>query len=190
MVNQAPPDEEDRRHDYAKAFKGFSCGLTSTQRAAANGAASPDWQGSKTFALPVNADNPAYSSEDEDEVIKTLDELAQMRGALPKIALWLNDKIGTLDMVLVQQQFRMAVARICDSKNSRCEAHLVSLAIGLNLSDNANGFAIAQHFGLTPQTFHDLLSKTCLALGVAKPLSKIKKDRYLKTQYKHSASKK
>ena len=190
-VLEQSKDGQDRlrRDSYANEFATFSSGLNGEQRKTAGGAAKADWDGKKTFSLPVNSDNPAFSTDDDDEVISTLNELAGMKGALPKIALWLNDKIG-LDMVLVQEQFRLAVARICDAKDARREAYLVSLAIGLNLSGNANGFAYARHFGITPQTFHENLCDTCLAIGVKKPLAKINKDRYRKTQYSHSLKKK
>jgi hypothetical protein len=177
-----------RRSDYASEFSSFSSGLTGAQRKTAAGAAKADWDGRRTFALPVTSDHPAFSTDPDDPIVVTLDELAAMKGALPKIALWLNDKIG-IDAVLVQERLRLVVARICDAKYARLEAHLVSLAIGLNLSVNANGFAIAQHFGLTPQTFHEKLGDTCTALGLPKPLAKVKKDRYRKTQYSHSLRK-
>lgn len=181
--------EGQRRNGYATEFKEFANGLNGSDRKTAGHASKPDWDGRRTFALPVNADNPAFSTDSDDPIFSTLDELAAIKGALPKIALWLNDKIG-LDMVCVQERFRLAIARICDAKDSRREAHLVSLAIGLNLSGNSNGFAIARHFGLTPQTFHEVLGDTCKALGLPKPLAKVKKDRYRKTQYSHSLRKK
>jgi hypothetical protein len=180
--------EGQRRNGYASEFKDFANGLNGSDRKTAGSASKPDWDGKRAFALPVNADSAAFSTDPDDPVFVTLDELSELRGSLPKIALWLNDKIG-LDMVSVQERFRLAIARICDAKDSRREAHLVSLAIGLNLSGNANGFEIARHFKLRPQTFHEALSDTCKCLGVAKPLAKVKKDRYRKTQYSHSIKK-
>lgn len=161
-------------------------------RAKINGSASPDWQSSRTFALPVNAESGAYRTDEADPVIETLNELAGLRGALPKIALWLSDRMpaGAQGSTHAIEQFRLSVARICEAKNSRLEAHLISLAIGLNLRGNANGYAIASHFGLTPQTIHEMLGETCGALGMEKPLAKANKERYSRTQHRHNIRKK
>jgi hypothetical protein len=94
--------------------------------------------------------------------------------------------MGGLDFVKSFEQFRAAVARISEAKNPRLEADVVALAIGMNLRGNANGFAIARHYGLSPQAFHEYLDDTCKALGLPKPLSKVKTDRYRATQYRHN----
>lgn len=177
--------ERARRDQYHSAFLDFSGSLSAAQRRAAGAGAKSEWAGRKTFALPVQADSPAYSSDPDDPVEEVLNELESIKGALPKIALWLNDRMGGLDTVKALERFRIAVARICEAKNPRLEAHCISLAIGMNLSGNANGFAVARHFRLTPQALHEMLGETCAALGVDKPLSKVKKDRYSATQYRH-----
>lgn len=182
--------ERTRRDQYHTAYKDFAGALTAPQRRAINGSASPDWANRKTFALPVQADSPAYSSDPDDPISEVLGELEGINGALPKIALWLNDRMGGLDMVKSLERFRIAVARICEAKNPRLEAHCISLAIGMNLHGNANGFAVARHFRLTPQALHEMLGETCAALGVDKPLSKMKKDRYSATQYRHNLRRK
>jgi hypothetical protein len=184
------PDEQQRqrRQAYEGAFPDFVAGLTSDERRAVNGSGRPDWQGTRTFALPVVSDNPAYRTEDSDGIVETLEELLEIDGAQAKIACWLNDRFsaGPLSVILPMEQFRTAIARICEAKNPRLEATLVGLAIRMNLSGNANGFSISSHFGLTPQTFHECLAATCAALGVEKPLSKINKERYKNTQHRHS----
>lgn len=171
------------------AFPGFTAQLTATQRKAINGSASPAWETRKTFAYPVNPDSPAYTSEDGCPVVEVLNELSETRGALPKIALWLHDRMGGLDAVQAVERLRIAVTRICEAKNPRLEAQLAALAIGMNLDGNNNGFEIARHFGLTPQAFHEILGDTCSALGLPKPLAKMKTDRYRKTQYTHNLPK-
>jgi hypothetical protein len=189
---EAGPDELERvrRNGYVAAFRPFAAGLTPAQRKTLNGSARPDWQGSRTFALPVVPDNPAYKTDVEDVIFSTLDELAVIRGAMPKIAVWLNDRMRGLDVVLGLERFRLAVARICEAKNPRREAEMVSLALGMNLRGNSNGFDIAQHFGLSPQALHEILGDTCKSLGLPKPLAKVKKDRYRKTQYSHKLTRK
>lgn len=177
--------ERTRRDQYHSAYQSFAGGLSAADRRVAPGAAKPDFAGRKTYAFPVQADSPAYSSEPDDPVDEILNELEDIKGALPKIALWLNDRMGGLDTVKALERFRIAVARICEAKNPRLEAHCISLAIGMNLSGNSNGFAVARHFRLTPQALHEMLGETCAALGVVKPLSKVKKDRYSATQYRH-----
>lgn len=179
-----------RKASYARAYPAFVASLTPAERARINGTAKPDWQSSRTFALPVNAESPAYRTDDDDPVLEVLNELSGVKGALPKIALWLNDKMGSLDPLLALEQFRVSIARICEAKNPRLEAYMVSLAIGMNLRGNANGFKIAQHFGLSPQALHEILGDTCKALGLPKPLAKVKKDRYRTTQYSHNLRKK
>lgn len=177
--------ERTRRDQYNSAYREFAGGLSGADRRAGGAATKPDFAGRKTFSLPVQADSPAYSSDPDDPVDEVLNELEGIKGSLPKIALWLNDRMGGLDTVKALERFRIAVARICEAKNPRLEAHCISLAIGMNLSGNANGFAVARHFRLTPQALHEMLGETCAALGVAKPLSKVKKDRYSATQYRH-----
>jgi len=180
-----PASESSRRSSYESAFPTFAAALTPSQRRGLNGSTSAAWENQKTFALPVNPDSPAYSSDEPDPVIEALEEIAAIRGAMAKIALWVNDQTGGLDMVRALDRFRIAVARICESKNPRLEAYMVSLAIGLNLRGNSNGSAIAHHFRLKPQQLHELLGDTCQALGLPKPLAKAKKDRYAKTQHRH-----
>lgn len=182
--------QNGRRRAYDAAFRSFSSRLTPSQRKSINGSASPDWQDSRTFALPVTADSPAYRTESEDEVIEALREIAALKGALPKMALFISDQMGGIDLTRAFEQFRTAIARICDAKDARIEACMVSLAIGLNLGGSVNGFRIAQHFGLSPQTLHEMLAETCKALGLPKPLSKVKKARYRDTQYAHNLRKK
>lgn len=182
-------NDQIRRRQYSAAFRKFGSRLAPATRAKINGSAVPDWQSSRTFALPVTADNPAYRTDDPDPIFETLDELAGLSGSLPKIALWLNDRLPhtpAFDSMLATDQFRLATARICEAKNPRLEAFLISLAIGMNLQDNANGYAIAAHFGLSPQTIHEMLGDTCAALGLPKPLAKANKARYSKTQYSHN----
>lgn len=193
-LQRAEPDLRDsdrpRRDQYLAAYREFAGGLTSPQRRQINGASAADWAGRKTFALPVQPDSPAFSLDESDPVSEVLAELEGLNGALPKIALWLNDRMGGLDMVKSLERFRIAVARICEAKNPRLEAHCISLAIGMNLSGNSNGFAVARHFRLTPQALHEMLGETCAALGVDKPLSKMKKDRYSATQFRHNLRRK
>lgn len=179
-------DDRDRRADYLKAYSRFGQRLAPQDRARINGSAKPDWESKRTFSLPVNAESPAYRADPEDPVVETLEELAGLNGAMPKIALWLHDKVGSAsNSALAVEQFRMAVARICSAKIPRLEATLIGLAIGLNLHGNANGYAIAAHFGLKPQTIHEMLGDTCAALGLAKPLSKANTRRYKNTQFRH-----
>lgn len=182
--------QDDQRAAYTSAFKPFAAKLSPSQRRAANGALHPDWQGSRTFALPINAENPHYRSGDPDQVLETLEELAGIQGGLVKIALFLNDRMGGVDLTRALEQFRISIDRICAAKIPRLEAEMIGLAIGMDLKGNANGFEIAQHYGLSPQAFHENLSETCLALGLPKPLSKVKTDRYRKTQYCHNLRKK
>lgn len=179
-----------RKARYSRAFPAFVASLTPSQRSRINGTSKPDWQGTRTFSLPVISDSPAYRTEVGDPVIEVLEELGVIKGALPKIALWVNDQMGGLDLLKALEQFRIAIARVCEAKNPRLEAFVVSLAIGMNLRGNANGFAIAQHFGLSPQALHEILGDTCKALGLPKPLAKLKKDRYRKTQYSHNLNRK
>lgn len=184
--------ESRRRREYVSAFGSFRAGLKPKVRKQINGSGSPDWPSNRTFALPVNEESAAYRMDDADPVIETLNELAMIRGATTKIALWLSDKadaVGVVGAAGVVEQFRLAVARICEAKNPRLEALLVSLAIGMNLHGNANGYAIADHFNLKPQTIHESLAETCAALGLPKPLSKANKARYAGTQYRHNLQK-
>lgn len=189
-ISPVSDSESARRTAYSSAFAGFRSSLAPADRRRINGSGSPDWQGSRTFALPVNADHPAYTSEPGDPVIETLEELAAIEGSMAKIALWVNDRAGGLDALRSIEQFRIAIARICSAKMPRLEALLVSLAIRMNFRGNANGFEIALHFGLTPQTCHEMLAETCRALGLPKPLSKINKARYAQTQFRHKPKKK
>lgn len=204
-IPKSDPDsaESARRRDYTTAYRKFSQKLSPAVRAKINGTASPDWPSTRTFALPVIADSPGYRSDDGDPVIETLNELAGLNGALPKIALWISDRLNGVDRpegndssevsvlgaTAGLEQFRLAIARICEAKNPRLEALLVSLAIGMTLHGNANGYAIAAHFNLKPQTIHEMLGETCAVLGVSKPLSKANKSRYGKTQYSHNIRK-
>lgn len=183
-------NDRQRRSAYLTAYQPFTAGLSAEQRTRINGSAQPAWENRRTFALPVNADSPAYRSEDDCPVTEALEEISEIRGAVPKIALWLNDKMGGLDFVKSFEQFRTAIARISEAKNPRLEADVISLAIGMNLRGNANGFALARHYALSPQAFHEYLSETCKALGLPKPLAKIKTDRYRATQYRHNLKKK
>src|SRR5580693_1242805 len=102
--------ESAARRAYEDAFARFKAGLSRGARARLNGSGVPDWAGGRTFALAVQPDNPAYSSEPGDPVFETLEELAQIEGALAKIALWINDRIGVLRPVLQVDQFRIAIA--------------------------------------------------------------------------------
>lgn len=182
----ANSDEHRRKADYSAAYKDFSRNLSPAERQSLGDATRADWGGHNTFALPVRPDDPAYTSDPNDPVIETLEELKEIDGAMPKIALWVSDQIGGLNVILAMEQFRIALARICEAKNPRLESYLISLAIGMNLLGNSNGYAISEHFGLTPQTFHEMLDETCKTLGVAKPLSKVNKSRYRDTNFQHS----
>jgi|SRR5579871_2983462 len=181
------PEERQRKGAYLGAYRDFSRRLSSHDRARINGSASPAWDGKRTFALPVNAESPAYSSEPDDPVIETLEELGELAGALPKIMLWINDQIGGrgIASVMAVEQFGIALSRICAAKNPRLEAHLIELAMGRSILGNENGYAIARHFGLKPQTVHEMLGETCRSLGLPKPLSKSNTARYSNTQYRH-----
>jgi len=182
-------DDRARRHEYSAAFRKFGASLGPAVRARINGSAVADWPTTRTFALPVTPDNPAYRTDPADPVFETLDEIGALAGALPKIAVWLNDRMPhtpVFDSMLAAEQLRLSIARICEAKNPRLEAFLISLAIGMNLEDNANGYAIAAHFGLSPQRIHEMLGDTCAALGQPKPLAKANKARYSKTQYSHN----
>jgi hypothetical protein len=188
---EADPESAERlrRREYTAAFSRFSAGLTPAARRRINGSAVADWPNTRTFALPVNEESPAYRCDKRDDVIETLEELAGIAGALPTIALWIHDRIGPLQPLMAVDQFPQAIARILEAKNARLEAMLVSLAIGMNFRVNANGYAIAKHFKLSPQTIHEMLGETCKALGVRKPLSKANKARYGQTQYRHKLKK-
>jgi hypothetical protein len=189
-------EERERvgRRLYSTAFRQWSQRLPAPVRAKLNGSGSPDWQSTRTFALPVTPDNPAYRTEAEDPVIQTLEEISQLAGALPKIALWVGDRVPGSNRVfhslLTEHRFRVAIERIFNAKNPRLEAFMVSLALNMNLEDGANGYGIAAHFGLTPQTIHEMLGDTCAALDLPKPLAKVNKARYSKTQYSHNIQRK
>lgn len=177
------------RAAYEAAFPRLAASLTPAQRRKVNGSGKPDWQGTRTFALPVNQDSPAFRSEPNDELRENLEEWkAAGRGA--EIAVWVDEQVGGLDSLRAMEQLRIAVTRIYCAKVPRLEAMLCSLAIGMNLSGNANGFRIAEHFTMSPQAIHEALTETCAALGLAKPLSKINKARYAETQYRHSDERK
>lgn len=178
-------EERQRKAKYLSAYSRFSRGLSSHDRARINGSAAPSWEGKRTFALPVNEQSAAYSIDASDPVIETLEELGALAGALPKIALWLNDKVGSLGSVMAIEQFGIAISRIYGAKNPRLEAGLIELAMGRSLRGNENGYAIARHFGLKPQTVHEMLGETCRSLNLPKPLSKSNTARYKKTQYRH-----
>ncbi len=182
--------ERARRDQYHSSYREFSETLTAPQRHAINGTAKADWADRKTYSFPVQEDSPAYSSDPNCPIEEVLNELEALNGALPKIALWLNDRMGGMDMVNALERFRSAIALICEAKNPRLEAYCISLAIGMNLRGNANGFSIARHFRLKPQALHEMLDETCHALGLPKPLSKVKKDRYGATQYRHTLRRK
>lgn len=178
----------DQRARYHRAFDRFSRGLRADARAALNGAAKPDWQGTRSFALPVDPESGAYRQDDEAAALvrSALEELIlDNPHALLVIALWLQDRAGISLGGGASDRERIGVARICGAKNARLEAHLVGLAIGLSLHGNSNGYAIAAHFGLKPQTIHEMLGETCEALGVPKPLSKSNTKGYANTQYRH-----
>src|ERR1700690_3419711 len=93
------PEQSARRRTYTGAFLKFAEALPAKTRARINGSGSPDWPSSRTFALPVNADSTAYRTEEADPVIETLNEISQLRGALPKIALWLKDRCEVMEGV-------------------------------------------------------------------------------------------
>ena len=189
-MNQTHTSEDPKKKaEYSREYAAFVNTLTPEQRRSLAGETSADWQSKSTFALPVRPDDPAYMTDGKDEIIETLEELRTIDGALPKIALWLNDQIGTLAVLESQQQLHIALARICDAKNPRLEAHLVALSVGMSLLGNANGHKIAEHFQIKAQTFHERLSETSAALGVGKPLSKINTERYKSTQYSHNFKK-
>lgn len=179
------PEERQRKARYFGTYSKFSRGLSSHDRARINGSAKPDWEGKRTFALQVKEDAPAFRSEPADEVVATLDEMAEQDGAMRKIALWLNDRTDCLKPLVAIQQLGIAISRIIAAKNPRLEATLIELALGRSLHVNANGYAIARHYGLKPQTVHEMLADTCRALGAPKPLSKANTARYSKTQYRH-----
>ena len=130
--------ERARRDQYHSAYREFSETLTPPQRLAINGSAKADWSlNRKTYSVPVQEDSPAYSSDPNCPIEEVLNELEDLNGALPKIALWLNDRMGGMDMVKALERFRIAIARICEAKNPRLEAYCISLAIGMNLRGNA-----------------------------------------------------
>lgn len=187
-IDCPPAQDGAARAGYTAAFDQLRSGRRD-QNSRAVTELGPDWEGKRTFTLPVQPDSPAFSTDDPDPVLETLEELAALPGARARIALWVNDQIGALEAVRSTDQFRISISRIAQAKNPRLEAMLVSLAIRMNLSGNANGFAVAQHFGLTPQTIHEMLTETCAALGLPKPLSKINKSRYADTQYRHNLRK-
>ena len=115
---ECDPDDRVRHREYGVAFRRFAQALPAQTRAKINGSGSPDWQSSRTFALPVNADSLAYRTDEPDPVIETLNEIGALRGALPKIALWLADRspgAGAVGATAGVETFRMAVARICEA---------------------------------------------------------------------------
>jgi hypothetical protein len=179
-----------RRREYHAAFRKFAKALPAETRVRINGSAAPDFATSRTFALPVNEESSAYSSEPEDSVLATIVEIAEIPGGLAKMALFVHDRIGGLSSVTAVDRERRAVARILDAKDARLEAELVSVAIGMSLHGNDNGYALAKRYGMSPQAIHESLGETCGALGVPKPLSKANTARYSKTQYSHNLRRK
>ena len=189
------PDRESRertgRKEYAAAFEKFTARLPAKVRAGINGSASPDWPTNRTFALAVNPESPKYRSEEPSPVATTMGELAEKFG-MTEIALWVADRAdlsAALTPAIAADQFRIALGRVVDAKNSRLEASLISLAFGMNLFGTYNGYDIADHFDLRPQTVHEMLTETCAALNMPKPLSKANKARYSRTQYSHKLEK-
>lgn len=184
----ASTEDRQRRAAYLEAYSTFSRRLSPHDRARINGSAKPAWEGKRTFALPVNEESPAFRGECPDGIAASLEELVDDFGpaALAAIAIWLQDRAALhLGRVMSIEQFYVAIARIKEAKSPRLEAHLVELAMGRDLHSNANGYSIAAHFGLKPQTFHEMLGDTCRALRQPKPLSKANTKRYAKTQYRH-----
>jgi hypothetical protein len=182
------PEERQRKARYFGAYSQFSSALSSHDRARINGSASPAWDDKRTISFPVIEDSPAYRSDCPDDLAADLDELVAHfgKGALAAIAVWLHDRAAMdLSGVISIEQFYVAIARIKEAKSPRLEAYLAEIAMGRNLHENLNGYAIAAHFGLKPQTIHEMLADTCHALRRPKPLSKANTKRYSKTQYRH-----